>query len=68
MNQRVSDRPQALLAYCYHTGPIPLIGFIMKPSERPPMTFRKLLEILAAVAVLELGFFLFRLGATWWNQ
>jgi hypothetical protein len=40
----------------------------MKPDERPPVTFRKLLEILAAVAVLELGFFLFRLGATWWNQ
>ena len=40
----------------------------MKPDERPQLTFRKLLEILAAVAVLELGFFLFRLGATWWNQ
>lgn len=40
----------------------------MKPDERPPLTFRKLLEILAAVAVLELGFFLFRMGAAWWNQ
>lgn len=35
--------------------------------NRPePLTFRKLLEILAFVAVLELGFFLFRLGAGWW--
>ena len=41
---------------------------VMKPDERPPLTFRKLLEILAAVAVLELGFFLFRMGAAWWNQ
>ncbi len=46
----------------------PTIGIIMQSPERRPLTFRKLLEILAAVAVLELGFFLFRLGAAWWNQ
>jgi hypothetical protein len=45
-----------------------ITGMTMQPPERPPLTFRKLLEILATVAVLELGFFLFRLGATWWNQ
>lgn len=32
------------------------------------MTFRKLLEIVLAVASLELAFYLFRWGAAWWNR
>ena len=41
----------------------------MQAERRPvPLTLRKLLEILAAVALLELGFFLLRMGAAWWNQ
>ncbi len=38
------------------------------PRTRQPLSWRKLLEILAAVALLELGFFLFRLGAGWFNS
>jgi hypothetical protein len=38
-----------------------------KEPRREPLTWRQLLKILAAVALLELGFFLFRLGAAWWN-
>jgi hypothetical protein len=56
--------PNARALLSYRSGFL-LIGFTMQPPDRPPMTFRKLLEILVAVAVLELGFFLFRLGATW---
>ncbi|MDD1650871.1 MAG: hypothetical protein LUO80_10850 [Methylococcaceae bacterium] len=41
----------------------------MEPSDRrTPLTWRMLLQILAAVAVIELGFFLFRMGAAWWNH
>ena len=41
----------------------------MQAERRPvPLTLRKLLEILAAVALLELGFFLLRMGAAWWTQ
>ncbi|WP_460027866.1 hypothetical protein [Methyloparacoccus murrellii] len=32
-----------------------------------PLNWRTLLRLLAAVAVLELGFFLLRLGASGWN-
>jgi hypothetical protein len=39
-----------------------------KPSRPEPITLRKLLEIVLAVAALELAFFLFRMGAAWWNQ
>jgi hypothetical protein len=43
----------------------------MKPKEikQPPRAaLRRFLEIALAFALLELGFFLFRLGAAWWNQ
>lgn len=38
-----------------------------KTSPKKPLTLRKFIEIILAVAVLELGFFLFRLGAHWWT-
>jgi hypothetical protein len=38
-----------------------------KPPRPEPLTFRKLLEIVLAVAALELAFYLFRMGAAWWN-
>ena len=60
--------PPAVRALLSYGSGSTFIGFTMQPPERPPLTFRKLLEILAAVAVLELGFFLFRMGAAWWNQ
>jgi hypothetical protein len=41
---------------------------MQKPSRPQPITLRKLLEIILAVAALELAFFLFRMGAAWWNQ
>lgn len=67
--QTKADRPSPC-ACCYDADPAlsSTTGMSMQPPQRPPLTFRKLLEILATVAVLELGFFLFRLGATWWNQ
>ena len=55
---------------CYHarlssnaTPPF----FMNQEPRREPLNWRQLLKILAAVALLELGFFLFRLGAAWWN-
>jgi len=45
----------------------PLQHPMNKEPRREPLTWRQLLKILAAVALLELGFFLFRLGAAWWN-
>jgi hypothetical protein len=44
------------------------IAPMSKPSRPEPLTLRKLLEIVLAVAALELAFFLFRLGAAWWNR
>ena len=38
-----------------------------KPPPKSRINLRKLIEIVLAVAVLELGFFLFRLGARWWS-
>lgn len=39
-----------------------------KPDRPEPLNWRKLLDILIALLVLELGFYLFRVGAAWWNQ
>ncbi len=49
----------------FHQTPPPFA--MNKEPRREPLTWRQLLKILAAVALLELGFFLFRLGAAWWN-
>lgn len=42
----------------------------MKPKDtKPPRAaLRHVLEAALAFALLELGFYLFRVGAAWWNR
>jgi hypothetical protein len=41
---------------------------MQKPVRSKPAASRKLLDMILAVAALELAFFLFRMGAGWWGR